>query len=318
MNRRNFLAKTGVGAGVAAAGGAGLGGVTATNADPAEDPSVVTTVDATGTHGFITRDSDTPGGAQTMSLLDIEDRPFTVEGNIEITGKVYDDGTWKITSASFPTYSATEYDVSVNLVATDYSTPGTFDPESGTVTASVTLSVESDTKTFNQWPIDLTFTSGTSGDMTGTVNRETESVLDVTLVNNEYPSSAVVPLESATHSQNASPSLVERPLGWGPSGTNWFELGLEMTVDDPGGLDEIEVEPQAVVGSNSPQDLDGDGHFEDIRGDGEFDVSDVQTLFDNLDNPTVQNHSANYNFSGGSPREVTVFDVQSLFSKLGD
>jgi len=90
-----------------------------------------------------------------------------------------------------------------------------------------------------------------------------------------------------------------------------------MTVDNPGALEAVDIEPPSVVGDNPPTDPDGDGNFENILGDGEFDAADVQALFDNLDNSAVQDNAANYNFAGGSPEEVTPFDVQALFSKLG-
>ena len=69
----------------------------------------------------------------------------------------------------------------------------------------------------------------------------------------------------------------------------------------------------ALVGDRVPKDLDGDGLYEAIRGGTELTVLDVQALFNNLDNPAVQENSVLFNFSGlGS--EVTVLDVQALFN----
>ena len=76
--------------------------------------------------------------------------------------------------------------------------------------------------------------------------------------------------------------------------------------------------PQDPVGANErpPRDLTGEGLFGDINGDGEFDVTDVQTLFENLRDPAIQDTPAQFNFSRTNPDRVTVFDVQALFTRL--
>jgi len=63
-------------------------------------------------------------------------------------------------------------------------------------------------------------------------------------------------------------------------------------------------------------DLDGDGLYEAVRGKDEFTILDIQTLFNNLENPDLQEYSEAYNFQGGSPDEVTILDVQGQFNKL--
>jgi hypothetical protein len=71
-----------------------------------------------------------------------------------------------------------------------------------------------------------------------------------------------------------------------------------------------------IVNGRPPRDLDGDDTYENVLGDGTFDILDVQALFANLDNPTVQNHPWAFDFSGVKPDEVTITDVQALFNKL--
>lgn len=82
-----------------------------------------------------------------------------------------------------------------------------------------------------------------------------------------------------------------------------------VTLEEPSG-------PPAIVGDAVPQDLNGDGLYEDITGDGEFSILDVQALFNNLDNPAVQENAQYFDFSGVDPDEVTIIDVQSLYSML--
>jgi pimeloyl-ACP methyl ester carboxylesterase len=86
---------------------------------------------------------------------------------------------------------------------------------------------------------------------------------------------------------------------------------VELTVAAPSGAG-----PPSLPGLDAPRDFDGDGNYEDVRGDGTVDVFDVQTLFANLDSDEIQNNAEFFNFQGGNADEVTIFDVQALFSKL--
>jgi len=76
-----------------------------------------------------------------------------------------------------------------------------------------------------------------------------------------------------------------------------------------------ETRPAPVAG-NWPANPAGDGLYRSVRGDGEPGVFDVQTLFQNLDNPAIQEYAEYYNFQGQDAETVTVFDVQALFQGL--
>ena len=76
--------------------------------------------------------------------------------------------------------------------------------------------------------------------------------------------------------------------------------------------------PPSVVGDRQPADPDGDGLFEAVRGDSDVTILDVQALFDNLDDPAVQNNAELYGFQAGGSSEVTILDVQGLFNELAD
>jgi len=78
----------------------------------------------------------------------------------------------------------------------------------------------------------------------------------------------------------------------------------------------LETTPPPVFRGTPPMDLDGDGLYEAVRGKDEFTILDIQTLFNNLENPDLQEYSEAYNFQGGSPDEVTILDVQGQFNKL--
>ena len=66
-----------------------------------------------------------------------------------------------------------------------------------------------------------------------------------------------------------------------------------------------------------PKDLDGDGLYEAVRGNNELTILDVQTLFNRLDDPTLQNNAEFFKFQeSGNTDEVTILDVQALFNRL--
>ena len=71
-----------------------------------------------------------------------------------------------------------------------------------------------------------------------------------------------------------------------------------------------------VVGAPA-MDTTGDGLLDDVRGDGGLDIFDVQTLFDRMDDPVVDDNAEFFDFQAGST-PVSIFDVQALFSLYQD
>jgi hypothetical protein len=96
---------------------------------------------------------------------------------------------------------------------------------------------------------------------------------------------------------------------------------IDEAPDKPEDFDGCEDEDGAPddyicpLASDPPQDPDGDGLSEDVRGSGDVTILDVQALFNNLGNPTVQENADAFKFSetGG---EVSVLDVQALFNDI--
>jgi hypothetical protein len=79
---------------------------------------------------------------------------------------------------------------------------------------------------------------------------------------------------------------------------------------------DVQTGPPPVIGTKPPRDSDNDGLYEDVRGDVDFNILDVQALFNNLDNPTVQNNPELFKFQEGGSDKVTILDVQALFNEL--
>ena len=65
---------------------------------------------------------------------------------------------------------------------------------------------------------------------------------------------------------------------------------------------------------NPVTDADSDGEYEDINGDGDFNIVDVQALFANLDDDSIQNNAEKFDFNNDGA--VDIVDVQALFFEL--
>jgi hypothetical protein len=81
---------------------------------------------------------------------------------------------------------------------------------------------------------------------------------------------------------------------------------------------EVTVEGPDLTGNGKPAaDTTGDGKLNDVNGDGEYNALDVQALFSALDDndPALQPNFELFNFQG-SNNEVTILDVQRLFTQL--
>ena len=93
---------------------------------------------------------------------------------------------------------------------------------------------------------------------------------------------------------------------------------VEVASEDDSDAERVVLGPGGVLpalAERPPMDLDGDGLHQDVRGDGEVGVFDVQTLFENMDDPAVQENAELFDFQGESPDAVTIFDVQALFEQ---
>jgi hypothetical protein len=90
---------------------------------------------------------------------------------------------------------------------------------------------------------------------------------------------------------------------------------VEINLTFPGGsFAGIDVNNNGLVAT----DTTANGLLNDVDGDGAFDIFDVQTLFENFNEPIVQNNASAFNFNGDDPPKVTIFDVQALFNTLAE
>jgi hypothetical protein len=92
---------------------------------------------------------------------------------------------------------------------------------------------------------------------------------------------------------------------------------LTVATEDRSVEETIMLHLPVLPGNDAPpQDLSGDDRYRDLDGDSTFSIFDVQTFFNVFDDPAVRNHAWAYNFDGSSDGQITIFDVQALFSDL--
>jgi hypothetical protein len=241
----------------------------------------------------------------------------------------------------------------LGIQATVSQISGDFDPSQGLVTApisdpDISISFEGQEVTNLTLPLSVNLTTEQSGSMTGSASGLESDSASVTLVENEFTlgldgietlikgidfnSLLLDLLQSSDFSlgdldlqsllQDIDPNDLignldlSQILGWyitDESGRHYLELALDLEFG--GGLPIPEPLRPELPGP--PQDSDGDGLYENVRGEsGDPTARDVQELFNNLDNPEVQNNSEVFNFQGNDPNKVSILDVQALFNRL--
>lgn len=317
-SRRDVLKGTGVGAGVVlGTSSASALRPSVSGGETADGSTVLTTFESIAGEGFITINGD-----------DAEDDKISfsgddIDGDVQINGEIYADGTWRSTLVDFPELDAEELvdelddlpdDVEADITITVPPIEGVYLPAAGLMTAPLTLGLEVSASIFGETLIDVDvaptahLTTDSAGGIEGGLVGTGTADVEATIVANDF----VVP---ETGSSLADDEL-DLPA---PEGTNWLKLELLMEVEDPGALEDLGddvLDADPVVGRVPPRDLDGDGLYESIRGTGAPTIFDVQSFFANLDHPTVQAHPEAFNFSETDNAEVTVADVQAYFNRV--
>ncbi|WP_435095354.1 hypothetical protein [Halarchaeum sp. P4] len=69
-----------------------------------------------------------------------------------------------------------------------------------------------------------------------------------------------------------------------------------------------------VVNDSVPTNPDDDPQYEDVNGNGEADFNDVVTLFDNMNDPAVTNHTSQFDWNDNG--EVDFADIVSLYDDV--
>jgi len=140
------------------------------------------------------------------------------------------------------------------------------------------------------------------------------------------PGSAAVTLEAVDVDGVIPAGGTGIPLGTiVVEGTAAATTGVSVTVtamdDDDGEAMSPETEREQLLVSELepladelPRDLDGDGVYEDVDGDGRRSYNDVTTFFEHLNEDTVTEHTAAYDFNGNG--RVDYQDVVTLFERV--
>jgi PKD repeat protein len=308
VERRRVLAAVGTGL-AASAGRAGASGPgaesrqTGATQNDAEPTHVFT---ARGTGGFIGINTDSPE-SDGYPLPDDDGEPPVV-----IEGAIYPDGTWESTSVEFRTFDPGDFGLPPIDLEVDLNVPGglsgVVDREEGLMTAEGSLEIFLPLSEFDNidedLEVDIELVDGTtlqSNNMVGDTEAFDTPEGSMVFVDNAYtvPATDTVVFGIDLDEVLGLPS--EQP------GDNWFELAFDVA---------FAPRPPPVVGSDAPTSVGEDMLYDDITGDGDRSIVDVQALFDNLDSDAVQDNAPAFNFSGTDPAQVSIFDVQALFSRL--
>ena len=228
--------------------------------DGISDDVQVGELSAVSQGGFVAFDEETESEAESEGV------PFPVDDDgdtpVELTGAIFDDGTWESTDVSFPTLDAGAADAEVE--ARD-GLSGEIDQESDELTVEGELTVLVDGDEDRQFSFDIEAVTADSGELSGSADFGS-SPATVSAVDNEYV------VEDRT-----GDSVVDGSLGL-PStqeGHNWLQLDLEIeteevdvatgqaagVVEDESG-ESIEGATVEVVDGVGATETDGDGAYE--------------------------------------------------------
>lgn len=327
FNRRDVLKTAGATAGAGGLGFSAVGSGSA-QADTTQTAEITNIMTVRGTDDGLLAVSET-------SIADARDNGIILPGSeekplVEITGNVYSDDTWETTNVSFADIPIEELigedqlqqysdllgkdlsQIPVEIrVPNGLSGEVQFDSEphllnlEGTVTLYVGFSEVLDEPDLSHDIYLSNTTTDQSGVMLGDVDFSTDPGT-ARVVDNEYE----VPATNRTLFDGLVD--VDSELGLpSPRGDSWLELIIEVE------FDEYIAQPPAIVGDTPPERSGLDNRWDIITGEGSCpSILDVQALFNNLDNPDVQNNVEAFNFSGAQSDRVTVFDVQALYNRM--
>jgi hypothetical protein len=307
IDRRQVLKTAGVGAGVAlGAGSASAADSNQTAGTGQEEPAFTFTVTGVGGTILINKNQ---APTDPLSLPTKQDPD--VDKNIKIEGEAFADGTWQSTRVQFPNIIVPKERLGdlplsqdIELFIDPINRPYTGDivregDQKLTVSGGIQIDIPPALKSLfpDFTPITTSFnlTTGVSNQLQGSIEGLDTRSATGQVVDNQFDV------------DETNLDIINDALGLpAPPGTNELVIDIEVSV----------APPKLPEASGPPQDLDGDGLFENVSGDGSPGVDDVQMLFDNLDSARVQENADAYNFQGGSPDRVTIFDVQAMFFEL--
>jgi protocatechuate 3,4-dioxygenase beta subunit len=254
-----------------------------------QSSDVVATFTATNSGGGFISFNET-----TLDTAKAEGLTFS-SGDIVIEGEIYDNGTWDSTDTSFKTLN-TESDGSGfdAQPSAPNGLEGTFDPETGRMTANGKLRIElaltGDSFSFNLAMVSGSSNGAASSDgLQGSFDATIDDGGPVRLVDNEY----TIPEETGNNLLDSQLGLpIEDP------GLAWFALNLDLetkkVVPDTGSLTGTVTDDNGDPLSGATVDISGSAKSTTTGSDGSFsfskldaDTYDVQVSADRYQQTTV-------------------------------
>jgi hypothetical protein len=231
--------------------------------------------------------------------------------------------------------------------------PGTYTPTvstaNGTVSGNLTVleqatvelrPTESEVRVTKNTTVQVVIDGATSGissyDLNVSLNNTAASILDYQLTagSGATDSSAIrnngkklsLAATGTTYAASSEVVIANLTVRFGEVGTTRLRVpaGFSITDGNQTAYDTARQNttlstfgPPPLVDGRLPQDPDNDSLYDDVRGDGRVDVLDVQSLFNNLNDPTLQTNARFFYFNvRPNPQEVSILDVQALFNRI--
>lgn len=336
FERRQVLSAAGASVGAGGLTGSALASDTSSDqAEPEQQAEITNIMTARGTGGgllAVSESSVTDAYNNGIELPGSETEP-----TFELTANVYSDGTWESTNVNFADVPIEELigedqlDQYSSLLGKDLSqipveirVPNGLTGNiqygdqthllelDGTVELYVGFSEVLTNEPDLTHQINLTgTTTEQSGVLIGEADFSTEPGT-ARIVNNVFE------IPATNRSLFDGLVNVDDELGLpSESGESWLEMSaIEVAFED------YISQPPAIVGDTPPQRSGIDNRWDIVTGDAGSEncvsILDVQALFSNLDSPDVQNNVDAFGFSNSGRDKVTIFDVQALYSRIGE
>lgn len=220
--------------------------------------------------GFISFDEDNIGDAKAEGLS------FSA-GDIVIEGEIYDNGSWSSTDTSFKMLNTADDGSGFDAQpSAPNGLEGTFDPETGRMTANgrlkITLPLTGDNFQFDLAMVTGTSNGAASSDgLQGQFDADIDNGGFVNLVDNEY-----------TIPEKTGNDLLDQQLGLPieEPGLSWFDLHLDMTtesvVPDTGSFTGTVTDENGDPISGATVDVQGSAKSTETGSDGSFTFSELE------------------------------------------
>jgi len=190
--------------------------------------------------------------------------------------------------------------------------------------AEVDLTLSSLPDGFAGGEITVSVSHSDVAEITGASYNEALGITDTPAIANDGSSIQLraVDLNDAFEPGDANITLATLEIEAVGGGTADLVVDAAALDDDTGNAIDVQERSGVVVtgpspvgpGNNAPTDPDGDGRYEDVNGNGRLDYADVELLFENMDNSSVQLQVDAFDFNENG--QIDFNDISELYEQI--